>query len=151
MNEKIMDNFEKGIFWELYGDLERQFENFLDYVPYLEANENTYSFKLLNLILSIGGHIDSAFKEMARYSEFSNNEDCGKILELLEKSEENLKEGKAPITVPIWLPVKAFEKEYKISTRTIIFKRLPEREDIIPFKPHNPKINAPNGGRYIMD
>jgi len=53
MNEKIMDNFEKGIFWELYGDLERQFENFLDYVPYLEANENTYSFKLLNLILRL--------------------------------------------------------------------------------------------------
>lgn len=26
MSEKIEDNFENGIFWELYKDLERQFE-----------------------------------------------------------------------------------------------------------------------------
>jgi len=52
MSEKIEDNFEKGIFWELYKDLERQFQNFLEYVPYLPGNETVYSFKLLNLILS---------------------------------------------------------------------------------------------------
>lgn len=48
------DKFGNGIFWELYKDLERQFQTFLEYTPYLEGNENVYSFKLLNLILSIG-------------------------------------------------------------------------------------------------
>jgi hypothetical protein len=62
--------FENGGYWEYYRDLERQFENFLEFVPYLSGNENTYSFRLANLILAIGAHIDSAFKEMARYSEF---------------------------------------------------------------------------------
>lgn len=58
MNEQGLshtDNFENGYFWELYNDLERQFITILEYVPYLEGNETTYSFKILNLILGIGG------------------------------------------------------------------------------------------------
>lgn len=143
MSKKAGDNFENGVFWELYKDLEHQFENFLEYVPYLEGNENVYSFKLLNLILSIGGHVDSAFKEMARYPEFSGNDDCKQILDFLKKSEENIKEGKAPKTVPISLSIGAFEKEYQLSQKKVIFKRLPQREEVVPFKPHNPKTNAP--------
>lgn len=143
MSERAKDNFENGIFWELYLDLERQFLNFLEYVPYLEGNENVYSFRLLNLILSIGGHADSAFKEIAHYQSFSKNKDCQKILKILRESEENVKEGKAPKTVPIWLPLKAFDKEYRISREKIIFKRLPERELITPFHPHNPRTKAP--------
>jgi len=143
MSEKTEDNFEKGIFWELYQDLERQFQSFLEYVPYLPGNETIYSFKLLNLILSIGGHVDSAFKEMARYPEFSDNDDCKKILDLLKESEESIKEGKAPKTVPIWLSLRAFEKEYELSQKKIMFKRIPEREDVLPFKPCNLKTNAP--------
>lgn len=139
------DKFENGVFWELYKDLERQFENFLEYVPYVPENENVYSFKLLNLILSIGGHIDSAFKEMARYSKFFTNDNCKKILRLLKESEENIKKGKAPKTVPIWLPLKAFEKEYGLSKRKVIFKRFArtEREEVTPFQPYNPNTKAP--------
>ena len=37
--------FENGGFWEYYKDLERQFEEFLEYVPYLEENENTSFFR----------------------------------------------------------------------------------------------------------
>lgn len=143
MSEEIKDNFERGIFWELYKDLERQFQSFLEYVPYLEGNENVCSFKLLNLILGIGGHVDSAFKEMSRYPKFSNNDNCKRVLELLKESEENIKEGKAPKTVPIWLSLKAYEQEYKLSERMVIFKRLPEREDVIPFKPFNANMNSP--------
>lgn len=102
-----------------------------------------YSFKLLNLILSIGGHVDSAFKEMARYPDFSNNEECKRILRILKESEENIKVGKPPKTVPISLPLKAFDKAYGISKERIIFKRLPERELVTPFYPHNPKTRAP--------
>ena len=143
MSEKTKDNFERGIFWELYLDLERQFLNFLEYVPYLEGNENVYSFKLLNLILSIGGHVDSAFKEIAHYPGFSKNEDCQKILNILKESEKNVKEGKAPKTVPVRLPLEAFDKECKISKEKIIFKRLPESELVTPFHPHNQRTKAP--------
>lgn len=58
MNETVAgkeDKFEKGYFWELYIDLERQFRAFLTYVPYLKGNEKTYSYRLLSMILSIGG------------------------------------------------------------------------------------------------
>ena len=143
MSEKTGDNFAKGIFWELYKDLERLFQDFLEYVPYLPGNETVHSFKLLNLILGIGGHVDSAFKEMARYPKFSENQECQEILGILKKSEAKKEEGKAPTPVPIWLSLKAFEKEYKLSERKVIFKRLPEREDITPFKPYHPKTNAP--------
>jgi len=141
-NHKI-DKFEIGNFWELYKDLERQFEDFLDHVPYLEGNEETYSFRLANLILGIGGHVDSAFKEMVRYPKFRHNDECKKVLTLLEKSEENVKQGKPPITIPISLPLKAFEKEYLLTKKRVIFKRLPEREAILPFQPHNTKTCAP--------
>lgn len=139
----VQDNFAKGFFWELYVDLERQFQNFLEYVPYLPGNETVYSFKLLNLILSIGGHVDSAFKEMARYPDFSNDKECKEILKILKESEENVKKGKPPRTIPISLSLKAFDKTYRISKEKIIFKRLPERELFAPFHPHNPKTGAP--------
>jgi hypothetical protein len=69
----IKDAFEEGYFWEYYMDLERQFMEYLNYVPYLQGNERTYSFRLANLILMIGAHIDSAFKEIAKFPEFSND------------------------------------------------------------------------------
>jgi len=47
-------NFDNGGFWDYYKDIERQFESFLEYVPYLKDNENTYSFRLANIILAIG-------------------------------------------------------------------------------------------------
>ena len=70
---KFIPTFENGGYWEYYKDLERQFENFLEQVPYLKGNEVTYSFRLANLILAIGAHIDSALKEIAAYPFFSSN------------------------------------------------------------------------------
>lgn len=137
------DKFGSGIFWELYKDLERQFQNFLEYVPYIDENENVFSFKLVNLILSIGGHVDSAFKEMARYKGFADNADCQEIVKKLRSSEKKVKIGKAPETVSISLSLRAFEREYNLSKRKVIFKRLPEAEEITPYEPHNPKTNAP--------
>jgi hypothetical protein len=137
------DNFENGIFWEIYIDLERQLEDFLEYVPYLSGNEKVYSFRLLNLLLGIGGYVDSAFKEMAKYERFANNTDCQEILRRVEESEENIRKGERPSTVPIWLSLRAFETEYKLSRKEVLFKRLPEREPITPFKPFDPNTNAP--------
>jgi len=116
------DKFEEGIFWELYLDLERQFENFLEYVPYMEGNENTYSFRLLNLVLSIGGYIDSAFKEMARFPRFSEDEACKNIQKRAREHLGIIASG-----------VDAFDTIYGISTKKVSFKFIPKREEVTPF------------------
>lgn len=121
--DKFKPTFENGGFWEYYKDLERQFQNFLEYVPYVQGNENTYSFKLLSQILSIGGYIDSAFKEIARFSEFSEDEGCKKILRRAKKGTGIIKSG-----------VQAFDELYGISTKIVIFKFIPEREPLKPFE-----------------
>ncbi len=108
--------FENGGYWEYYKDLERQFESFLGYVPYLSGNEKIYSFRLANLILSIGAHIDSALKEIVRYSEFS------------VKYPEMIKPKPSIID---YFPISEI---YDLPRRTIIFKRLPKRECILPFR-----------------
>jgi hypothetical protein len=112
--------FENGGYWEYYKDLERQFENFLEFVPYLSGNEKTYSFRLANQILAIGAHIDSAFKEMFRYSDFSKK--YPEILQKIDDEKANIKD------------YRELEKEYCLSKREVVFKRLPEREIIIPFQ-----------------
>jgi hypothetical protein len=123
LNEVAVDYFENGVFWELYLDLEHQFENFLEYVPFLKGNEMTYSFKLLNMIVSIGGHIDSAFKEMARYPKFASNDRCKKILEKLEETKVNIQRGKQPKPISIKLCLEVFETEYRLSEKYVAFKK----------------------------
>jgi hypothetical protein len=115
-------SFENGGYWEYYKDLERQFQSYLHHVPYVNGNECTYSYRLLNLILSAGGYIDSAFKEMARYSEYSKDEDCIEILKLAKKKRGVFSSS-----------VKAFDKRYSITKKSVIFKCIPERQTIIPF------------------
>jgi len=124
--KKFEATFENGGFWEYYIDLERQFENFLEYVPYLDGNEETYSFKLANLILAIGAHIDSAFKEIAMYPNFSS-----KYPLLVEK----VKKGKPTIKDYHDLVI-----EYELPQRIVKFKRLPERDELKPFEQYK-KIN----------
>jgi len=121
--KKFKATFENGGFWEFYKDLEKQFEGFLEYVPYVNGNEGTYSFKLLSLILSIGGYIDSAFKEMARFSEFSEDELCKKILKRAKEKLGIIKSG-----------VEAFDENYGISTKVVTFKFIPKRDYIKPFE-----------------
>jgi len=137
------DRFTDGTFWELYTDLEFQFQGFLKAVPFTKRNEKTHSFRLLNLILSIGGYIDSAFKEMTRYPDFSRNTNCKEILKILKESQKRVKLGKNPFTVSIELPLKAFDSIYRLSNRKVVFKYLPERVEVVPFTPHNPKTKAP--------
>ena len=146
----MKDNFETGIFWELYKDLERQFENYLEYVPYLKdisgglkpkGNERVYSFKLLNFILSIGGHIDSVFKEMARYKGFKDTE-CKKYCKQIKGM---IRSGKP---VPIYFPINAFENEYTLSQRSMVFKCLPQREVVTPFSRNPDGNNVPKWWTY---
>ena len=143
MSIQSTDKFETGLFWELYKDLERQFQNFLVYVPYLKGNERTYSFVLYTLILSIGGYIDSAFKEMARYEGFTDDLDFQRIVSQLQESIKRIKMGKSPKIIPIKHFLEIFEKKYNLSKRKVIFKLSPIMNEITPFTPHSPKTNAP--------
>jgi hypothetical protein len=113
--------FENRGFWEYYKDLERQFEESLVYVPYLEGNEGTYSFRLANLIVSIGAHIDSAFKEIARYPPFEN-----KYPLILKNADGKLKKP----TIWDYYPL---AEELHLSKQKVTFKRLPIREELYPF------------------
>lgn len=142
--KKFKVAFENGGFWEYYIDLERQFQSFLEYVPYIDKNERVCSFRLANLILSIGGHVDSAFNRMVFYRGFNRgHNECKEIREKVKRSRENVKQGKGPIIVKIQENLQAFDIEYGISSERIIFKRLPKRELVYPFKPHNPQTGAP--------
>jgi hypothetical protein len=122
--------FENGGFWEYYKDLERQFEDFLVYVPYLEGNEGTYSFRLANLILSIGAHIDSAFKEIARYPPFET-----KYPLILKNADGKPKKS----TIWDYYPV---AEELKLSKQKITFKRLSVREELSPFNTYQKAKDA---------
>ena len=121
--------FENGGFWEYYRDLERQFENYLDYVPYLKGNENTYSFRLANIILAIGAHIDSAFKEIAKYTVR-----FGKYPEILNQKTKRGKHRKP--TMKDYYPI---SEEYNLTEEFVTFKCLPDRENVTPFEQYNRK------------
>lgn len=140
---RFRPKFENGGFWEYYSDLERQFTDFLEYVPYLDKQKQVCSFRLVNLLLSIGGHIDSAFKEMAGYRGFSRDKECKEIRRKVWETRKRIRRNQSPITIGIQELLSPFEKEYKLSQRKVTFKRLPKREDIIPFYPHNQITNAP--------
>jgi len=142
---KFKPTFKNGGFWEHYKDLERQFEEFLDYVPYIDENKGIRSFKLTNILLNIGGHIDSAFKEMARYPKFyrRKNSKCKKIVEIVRENRQKIKRDEFASGPGIKLCIETFEEIYELSKKEVKFKRLPSRENIFPFAPHNPKTNAP--------
>lgn len=130
------DNFENGYFWELYVDLELQLRNFLEYVPYLSQNENVCSFRLLNLILGIGGHVDSALKEMIRYPRLSPDPRIPSIKAKLQNWEAAWAKGIKPNRqdfVSMSEINEIFEDKYKLSSKEVIYKVLSDRKRNKPF------------------
>jgi len=126
--------FENRGFWEYYKDLERQFTNFLDYVPYLEGNESTYSFRLANILLAIGAHIDSALKKIAEDPSFS-----GKYPEMIKPKVKKGEHKGEPRDQELmdYYPI---SEEYVLYEMIVIFKCLPERENVLPFKEYRKKL-----------
>jgi hypothetical protein len=137
MSTPFLPTFENGGFWEYYKDLERQFENYLEHVPYLSGNESTYSFRLANLILSTGAHIDSAFKEIA-----NNTVLASKYPLILKDAKGN------PRKTTIWdyFPLAI---EYDLPKLKVLFKRLPSREDVLPFQQFQ-KVSVAGSGDKII-
>lgn len=68
---KVATTFVDGFFWNNFKSMEQDFLRFLEYTPYCVMNDDMYSPKLTGLLLQIGGYIDSAFKEMARFFTFT--------------------------------------------------------------------------------
>lgn len=126
--------FENRGFWEYYKDLEKQFENFLNCVPYLKDNECTYSFRLANILLGIGAHIDSALKKIAENPSFSS-----KYPEMIEPKEKRGKYKGAPRDQELmdYYPI---SEEYVLYEMTVVFKCLPKRENILPFEEYRKEL-----------
>lgn len=112
--------FEMGQMWTVYNDVEKELMGFLDYVPPAPEHNKVYSFKLLRLLLQIGGYVDTAFKEMAFYSEFNGDVNCIKIREKATKGR----------TVSINLFREAFEPIYDLSKKTVYVRSLEFFEDL---------------------
>jgi len=140
---RLKPTFENGGFWEYYKDLEQQFEKFLEYVPYIDKNEKVCSFRLTNILMNIGSHIDSAFKVMAQYGRFRNNPKCNEIMSIVREARRKMKNNEFAKGPGIKLCLEAFEEIYKLSAQTVIFKRIPKREPISPFDVSNPQTRAP--------
>jgi hypothetical protein len=141
-----VDNFENGYFWELYVDLELQLRNFLEYVPYISQNENVCSFRLLNLILGIGGHVDSALKEMIRFPQLSPDPRISFIRTRLQNWEAAWAKGiksshEDRVYITETYPV--FEDKYQLSSKEVIYKVLSDRKRNKPF---DAVKNAPTQG-----
>lgn len=107
-----MSAFETGLMWSVYSDMEGVFMEFLDYVPPAQDHKKVYSYRLLRLMLQIGGYIDTAFKEMALYPKFDGDAKC-------ETLRKKVAKGKI---VTINLFREAFEPIYDLSSRTIFVK-----------------------------
>lgn len=108
-----MDAFQSGLFWSVYRDTEQVFLDFLEYVPLVSEHNRVYSRKFLELILQIGGYVDTAFKEMATYSKFDGNT---KIEEIRQKTTQEK-------TVKISLVRETFEPIYTLSSKKIVVKK----------------------------
>ncbi len=104
--------FESGLMWTVYLDMEKRFLNFLDYVPFTYHHRKVYSHKLLQLMLQIGGYVDTSFKEMATYSSFANNGKCEAIKKKAARGE----------LVSINLAREAFEPLYDLSSKFVNVK-----------------------------
>ena len=142
-----MSAFETGLMWNVYNDMEGVFMEFLDYVPPAQDHKKVYSYKLLRLMLQIGGYVDTAFKEMLLSPKFDGNAECEEIRKKAVKGEI--------VTIDDFREI--FEPVYDLSSK-IVFVKSPKHFALLvdrfnPFlefgKEKNPKWwNAYNGVKH---
>jgi hypothetical protein len=105
------------IVWEMYQLLEKDFLNYLDYVPLDPQHYNVWSYPLGNLLNNIGSCVDSFFKN-AIYCE--SLDDYSDITDLRQRDHHNMGTYRT-----------IFETQYKISDKKIF--DLKTYSPIIPF------------------
>jgi len=106
------------IVWERYQSLEKEFLNFLEYVPFSPKHYDVWSYPLVNLFIYVGSSVDSFFKN-AIYWESVN--DYPKIDEIRADDQHSMK-GYREI----------FQTRYKISNKQIF--ELRNYSAIYPFR-----------------
>lgn len=125
-------------------DFQRQLLTFQENVPYTEDNKSVHSFKLLNLILGLGGYVDSAFKEMIKFKDLTATPRILRLRRHLQNAENATSSGrKIPrrdrLYYADFFPI--FEKIYGLSKKEVVYKMLPDRESHKPFQKNaSPKI-----------
>lgn len=123
--------FETGAAWKVFNETEKEFVSFLEVVPFVPKHSNVYSFKLFNLMLTIGSHVENVFKTMARYPKFSNDP---KIQKIIRSDKPNIR-----------MYGEAFEPIYHLSSKRILIKKEPiyglreYYKNLIPFSSFSKK------------
>ena len=122
------------IVWEMYQSLEKEFLNYLEYVPLSLQHYDVWSIPLVNLFNNIGSSVDSFCKNAIVCDSLNNFPD----IDLIRTNDRlhNMISYR-----------KIFETRYKVSTRQIF--ELKNFTPIIPFKEWSSEESAPEWwGRY---
>jgi len=93
------------IVWEMYQLLEKEFLNYLEYVPLSPQHYNVWSYPLVNLFNNVGSSVDSFFKN-AIFCESLN--DYPRISQIRDPRRHNMKGYR-----------EVFETQYSISNKKI--------------------------------
>jgi hypothetical protein len=103
------DPFQKGLYWAFYKYMESNFIEYMKHVPFTKEHEKVHSPSLVALLLQICGYTDSAFKDMARYSEFGSENACQNIVK--KGINYNIRDAR-----------KAFQPIYHLSEKKVLAK-----------------------------
>ena len=118
----LKDAFEKGLYRAFYQYLEDDLIEYMRKVPFIDEHKHVHAPALLAQLLLNCSYIDTAFKDMARYTGFSNEQACIRIIKARRKYN-------------IEYAHDAYEPIYKLSAKKVIAKLdwCGDRE-IIPFQ-----------------
>jgi len=78
----MLEPFRRGIAWYKYSSLERDFINLTSYIPFEEQYDEIWSENFGELLVRIGGSVDSFFRSMLKSRTFDN---CPEIVALRNK------------------------------------------------------------------
>lgn len=106
--------FMTGEVWKTYTMVEKDFLDFIEYVPLTQEHSKVYSIKLSDMLLRLGSYIDTLFKEMLLFDGLDQNSNVNQSK--LKKARKRKEEGK--ISIKNYREI--FEPYYKLSERAIV-------------------------------
>jgi hypothetical protein len=105
------DPFSDGLYWAFYKYMESNLIDYMKNVPYIKDHEKVHSPPLLAQLLQICGYIDSAFKDMARYTGFATESACQELIRKANRLTYDIRDAR-----------KAFQPIYHLSEKRVIAK-----------------------------
>jgi hypothetical protein len=107
------------IVWEMYQSLEKEFLNYIEYVPLSPQHYNVWSYPLVNLFNNIGSSVDSFFKNAIKCNSLDDFPSIDQIR--LNSRQHNMKTYR-----------EIFDTQYQVSNKQIF--ELKNFTSIAPFK-----------------